>query len=436
MGWQRARPRPLTVFLWTWQPVSDRPGPRAQREAPTLRVQYTPTYTLCHLSPLAANLLRRCAGSAVLSLSSAGHTSSSSAGGGGGGGVGFRAPLLDSSRELSRLLPKLLLIVRGRRSTPAARCFCPVGARARAFCLLRLPPPGSCHHTSPCPALFPSSRSRARAPNNFRASLPGCLLVSPLARCPSVVPAFASRLVPDYASVLRGGTSSTTSMDSALPDGKRPRLSSWSASTAQPVSLPHLHTAPRPHPPYQPSYPPHSADHASPSASAPSHGHAHQHHTDLDRRHHDQETLAPMQDPYRPPPPQQPPSPARPHPYHQYPSRDSVVKRETGDELRRPNSTGHAPESLPATASAPQPPAPLQPSPYAAESQPRHMSYDNGPPGPPPAAVYRPPSFPPTPSHQSSYEPHAGYTSAAEPFYSVYTSASAAKKKNTRASQV
>ncbi|XP_044721337.1 fungal zn(2)-Cys(6) binuclear cluster domain-containing protein [Hirsutella rhossiliensis] len=67
-------------------------------------------------------------------------------------------------------------------------------------------------------------------------------------------------------------------------------------------------------------------------------------------------------------------------------------------------------------ASAPQPPAPLQPSPYAAESQPRHMSYDGGPP--------------------SSYEPHhSGYPSATETFYSVYSSVSAAKKKNTRASQ-
>ncbi|KJZ79625.1 hypothetical protein HIM_01094 [Hirsutella minnesotensis 3608] len=261
-------------------------------------------------------------------------------------------------------------------------------------------------------------------------------------------------------------------MDPGPPEGKRLRLSSWSAPSAPSASLPHPHTTPSsqrphhppPHPPaaahppqphsasapYQPSYSPHSADHPSapplPSASAPAiHGHAHQQqqsqHTDLERRHHDQETLAPMQDPYRQPSQQQqqPPSPAHPHPYHHaYPPRDSVIKRESGEDPRRPNSTGHAPEVLPPTAhpaSASQAPAQLQPSAYAPESQPRHMSYDNGPSGPPAGSVYRPPSFPPTPTHQPSYEPHGSYPSATETFYSVYSSVSAAKKKNTRASQ-
>ncbi|PFH62617.1 hypothetical protein XA68_12869 [Ophiocordyceps unilateralis] len=238
-------------------------------------------------------------------------------------------------------------------------------------------------------------------------------------------------------------------MDSGPPDGKRPRLSSWSASTPQTSSLPQPHVPPtaqrpaaHPHPPpyQQQPYPPHTADHA--------HGHAlqpqQQHPPDLDRRHRDQETLAPMQDQYRQPsqPQPHPLSPALPHPYHQYPPpRDSVIKREAGEDLRRPNSTGHAPEPLiPATHSVPapnQPPAPLQPSPFVPQSrQPaeRHMNYDTRPPVPQTAGVYRPSSFPPpTPSHQPSYEPHGGYQQT-DTFYSLYQSANA-KKKNTRASQ-
>lgn len=262
-------------------------------------------------------------------------------------------------------------------------------------------------------------------------------------------------------------------MDPGPPDGKRPRLSSWSASTAPASSLPHPHAASathqHPHPPpphrpppppahhpqhhpapspYQQPYPPRSAELASvppPPPPAPIHGHAQQQlppqHPDLDRRHHEQETLAPMQD-YRQQQQQQqqPLSPAHPPPYHQYASRDSVIKREVGEDPRRPNSTGHAPEPLPPTphaVSAPQPPAPLQPVAYQAEAQPRHMSYDNGPSVPPTPGVYRAPTFPPpTPSHQSSYESHGGYPSATETFYSVYSSVSSAKKKNTRASQV
>ncbi|ODA80281.1 hypothetical protein RJ55_03239 [Drechmeria coniospora] len=63
------------------------------------------------------------------------------------------------------------------------------------------------------------------------------------------------------------------------------------------------------------------------------------------------------------------------------------------------------------------------------------MSYDAGQPVPPTTGVYRAPTFPqPAPSsHQSSYDAHASYPT--EAFYSIYPSATATKKKNTRASQ-
>ncbi|RDA93725.1 hypothetical protein CP533_0214 [Ophiocordyceps camponoti-saundersi (nom. inval.)] len=273
-------------------------------------------------------------------------------------------------------------------------------------------------------------------------------------------------------------------MDSGPPDGKRMRLESWSASA---TSLPHPHApstahrpppppaahhhhppppppppppvppVPPPIPPPPPSHPatapyqqqpytPHSADHA-PAPPAPGHGHAHhqqQHSADLDRRHRDQETL---QDHYRQPsqPQARPLSPTLPRPYHQYPPRDSTINREAGEDLRRPNSTGHAPELLiPPTHPLPapnQPPAPPQPPHYSsqqpAESQGRHMNYDNRPPVPQAAGVYRPASFPPpTPSHQPSYEPHGAYQQTDPNFISIYQQAAAnAKKKNTRASQ-
>ncbi|UKZ72974.1 hypothetical protein TrVFT333_000611 [Trichoderma virens FT-333] len=219
------------------------------------------------------------------------------------------------------------------------------------------------------------------------------------------------------------------------PDSKRPRLTSW-------AELP----------------PP------APPAPASVHGHAQQH-PEIDRRHSDQEILAPMQDPYRqppPPPPQHHPGPQHPGPqlpgpqhpmspahtpYHPYANRDTIIKREPGEDLRRPNSTGHAPESLPPP---PQmaPPHPQQqhpqqhpqqpqqqhpPPPFQDNPPPRHMNYENGPSLPPTPSAYRAPSFPPpTPmAHQSSYEQTPSYQPA-EPFYGVY---STQKKKNTRASQ-
>ncbi|TWU79192.1 hypothetical protein ED733_008915 [Metarhizium rileyi] len=156
-----------------------------------------------------------------------------------------------------------------------------------------------------------------------------------------------------------------------------------------------------------------------------------------------------MQDHFRqpghPPPPQphhpnQPPSPAHPA-YHQYPPRDSVIKRESGEDPRRSTSAGgHAPDSLSHTAhlgSVSHPPPSHQTgSAYPSEGQQRHMGYENGPSVPPTAGSYRPPNYPPqTSTHQPSYESHSSYPPATEPFYGVYTSSAASKKKNTRASQ-
>ncbi|UNI20643.1 hypothetical protein JDV02_006714 [Purpureocillium takamizusanense] len=261
-------------------------------------------------------------------------------------------------------------------------------------------------------------------------------------------------------------------MDPGPSDGKRPRLSSWSASTAQTSSLPHPHatqTSQRPpplhstpHPPqqhpqhqqhhtaagqYSQAYPPRAAEHSSapppPPPPAGVHGHVqhpqhhqHQQHTDVDRRPYEPDTLAPMQDPYRThQQQQQPPSPVHAA-YHTYPPRESIVKREVVEDPRRPNSTGHAPDSLPPQPHAvpgTQASAPLQPSTFPSDGQPRHMSYDNGSSVPPTPGVYRAPTFPPPTPSQQPYDAHGAYP--AEPFYSVYSSVASAKKKNTRASQ-
>ncbi|KFA74515.1 hypothetical protein S40288_07421 [Stachybotrys chartarum IBT 40288] len=166
-----------------------------------------------------------------------------------------------------------------------------------------------------------------------------------------------------------------------------------------------------------------------------------------------------MQDHYRqpPPPPQpQPPqhhhqhqhlpphhqhSPPQPQPYQSYPPRDTTVKREPADDLRRPNSTGHAPDNIPLPPpSAPppiqtshQPLPPHAPPPSYPDNQPRHMGYEPTHQAPPTPGGFRAPSYPPTPiSHQPQFE-HGGY-SQPEFYPSVYSSA-ANKKKNTRASQ-
>ncbi|KAG6014303.1 hypothetical protein E4U43_006683 [Claviceps pusilla] len=313
------------------------------------------------------------------------------------------------------------------------------------------------------------------------------------------------------------------------PNGKRPRLGSWSASSApEGTSLPHPHqthdskttpTQPIPPPsatahshhhsgpgvyqqqPYPPRHnslgsgPPSGLHQHSPSPlspphppltlsgpvadSAPSavHGHAQSHHSELHRRHLEQETLAPMQDHFRQlgPPlhqqqqqqqqqqhhhPNQSSPAALPSYHHSFILRDSVIKRDSGDEGRRPNlSTGHASDSLPpptphplssshhhphhphhSTSQPPPPPPPAppqhQPVTYSVEGQQRHMGYENGITGAPTPDVYRPSTWQaPTVTHQTPYEARTSFTPVSEQFYGVYASSSSTKKKNNRASQ-
>ncbi|PON23525.1 hypothetical protein TGAM01_v207759 [Trichoderma gamsii] len=217
-------------------------------------------------------------------------------------------------------------------------------------------------------------------------------------------------------------------MDPGPPDTKRMRF--WEPSGA---TRPHPNTQPLPpsshHPLPPPSHAPHASSnqlpppqpppqgpnhhyhHHSASASpyqyppraselplpAPTpvslHGHAQQH-PEIDRRHSDQETLAPMQDPYRQPPP----PPPQHHPGLQHPG------------SQHPMSPAHA--------------------------QYQYPGRDAIPSMPPTPGAYRAPSFPPGPptpvAQQQPYEQNPNFQSQ-EPFYSVYSTA--AKKKNTRASQ-
>ncbi|KAH7326067.1 hypothetical protein B0I35DRAFT_125234 [Stachybotrys elegans] len=297
-------------------------------------------------------------------------------------------------------------------------------------------------------------------------------------------------------------------MDPGLPDSKRPRLAPWANSSTQGVSLPHPHssssqlshhpphpaapaplsTALPPHtlqhpsgPPHPHAYPPphHTARHPEhiPAPPAPSHvvppPPPSQPHLEADRRHHEQEPYAPMQDPYRPqqqhqpppPPPhhqhQQQHSPSQPHPHYPQYRRDSGVKREPPDDLRRPSSTGHVPEPTipqqphPINTSLPPQPGPHSAHPALPSHQMHHqpvqppypdnqhrpsMSYDNSHSLPPTPGGYRAPSFPPPPQHQQpqQYEQHPTYQppQMGETYtYSVYASTTGTKKKNTRASQ-
>ncbi|KAG6022969.1 hypothetical protein E4U41_002118 [Claviceps citrina] len=242
---------------------------------------------------------------------------------------------------------------------------------------------------------------------------------------------------------------------------KRPRLASWPASASVAgTSLPHPRPGPGPGPyPYlQLPYPPRPAEHAAgpssghlqhpssaslhpaPSpfaatapvaASAPMtvHGHAQSQHSQLDRRHLEQQTLAPMQDYFQqsgPPPQQQQKeqqhkqtqqqqeqqlqqlqqlqlqlqlqpqpqlqpqlqqqhhqsqssTPALPPYHHSYPPRCSVIKRESGDENWRSNPAGgHAPDSVHHTIQPPSasqhhhpPPPPPPPPPLPAPALPQ-----------------------------------------------------------------
>ncbi|KAG6005820.1 hypothetical protein E4U21_007592 [Claviceps maximensis] len=314
------------------------------------------------------------------------------------------------------------------------------------------------------------------------------------------------------------------------PDGKRPRLGSWSASTPNRTLLPPPHQTHDPNPPrsrhisppsstfyshrhpgpglyqQQPYSPRHNSlgtgplsghHHQSPlsfhspapvphlTASDPNTdslpavvpGHAKSHHSEVDRRHLQQETLAPMQNHFRQPGPshQQQQQQQQQHHhqnqlsstslplYHQYTPRDSVIKRGSGDEGRQSNSApGHATDSMtphtlqplltsyhhhhsnlhhqtsqPPLPPPPPPPPQHQPVAYSIEGQQRHMGYENGLPGVPTSEVYRSSTWQPaTATQQTPYESNANYTPVPEQFYGVYaSSAASAKKKNNRASQ-
>ena len=230
-------------------------------------------------------------------------------------------------------------------------------------------------------------------------------------------------------------------MDSAPPETKRPRLmtgTSWSAGTPQHgVSLPHPTPhlpAPAPYHPQHPQHPQHPYSRPpEPPPPAPAH-----HHPE-DRRQHEPEFYAPMQDHHRQPPP---PSPAHP-PYPAYAPRDPPVKRDPGEDtpishLRRPNSTGNVTDGLPPGHHGPPPPPHLPPQ--HTEDPRRPMSFDNGAPMAPSPTIYRPhpPSYPPTPvPHHPQYDggPVYGHPPPSQAMYPVMETQNA-KRKAQRASQV
>ncbi|KAM3482439.1 hypothetical protein MY8738_003975 [Beauveria namnaoensis] len=243
-------------------------------------------------------------------------------------------------------------------------------------------------------------------------------------------------------------------MDLAPIDSKRARLSSWSSTTSQqPTTLPHPHSTAHLPPPSHPQHPSSAAPgyqnyqprHSDISPShPPTSGHGLLHHPDVDRRHHDQEALAPMHDHYRHPQsqPQQPPphSPAQTH-YSSYSSRDSLIKREGPEDIRRPTSGSHGLDTGHGSASHHSVPPPHAHA-YSSEPQ-RHVNYEPAPQLPPTPSPYRHHAGP-----SSSMQPHQAYESQSQPGYTssgdqpmygsgMYSASSVipVKKKNTRASQ-
>ncbi|KAB5555007.1 hypothetical protein GE09DRAFT_147122 [Coniochaeta sp. 2T2.1] len=236
-------------------------------------------------------------------------------------------------------------------------------------------------------------------------------------------------------------------MDQGPPDSKRPRLFGSHAGvsllhpTPSPTAsqLPH-HPAPpppgqyqpphpysrppehHPPPPPPPHHPPHTPSHLIIPPPPPPHPGPN--HID-DRRNH--EPFPPMQEHRQPPP-----SPA--HPQYPYPMKDAMVKPDPGDDtlpqLRRPHSTGNAPEPLPGTPYPTLPPHPPPP-----EDR-RHMSFDAGPQPPP----YRQPSYPAPPqtpiAHGTPYEygPSYGPSHHEMAQYAIPLAATG-KRKAQRASQ-
>ncbi|EGZ74518.1 hypothetical protein NEUTE2DRAFT_155194 [Neurospora tetrasperma FGSC 2509] len=257
-------------------------------------------------------------------------------------------------------------------------------------------------------------------------------------------------------------------MDPGPSDPKRPRLSttsSWSVGGAHyGVSL--LHPTPSPTAGQHHTQHPHHPNHPTPSpqyqqtsphpfsrppgpgdpGAAPAVSHPHppppppppppapsQQGPVDDRRHHEPDRYPPMQDHRQHHPSSQPP-PA----HHQYnsgyhpPPREVVVKQDPADDsntpphLRRPNSTGHAPDGM--TPGTPMSALPHQGYP----DDKRHMSYDNG----PQQNMYRQPSFPPqTPmAHGQPYDypPHYGHHGDL-PY--IQLAPAAGKRKAQRAAQ-
>ncbi|TQW00715.1 hypothetical protein V2A60_001767 [Cordyceps javanica] len=242
-------------------------------------------------------------------------------------------------------------------------------------------------------------------------------------------------------------------MNLGTRDSKRPRLSSWSGATSQQpttLPLPHSSTAHLPPPshtqhpssaaPGYQSYQPRHSD-ISPS-HPPTPGHGLLHHPDVDRRHHDQEALAPMHDHYRhqPSQPQQPPPHSPAQHYPPYPSRDSLIKREGPEDSRRPTSGSHGLDGGHSSVSHHSAPPP-HPHSYSSEP-PRHVNYESTPQLPPTPSSYRhhtgPSSSMQPPQPYESQSQSAYVSSADQSMYGgMYASSSVApvKKKNTRASQ-
>ncbi|KAI1178100.1 hypothetical protein F4777DRAFT_142652 [Nemania sp. FL0916] len=240
-------------------------------------------------------------------------------------------------------------------------------------------------------------------------------------------------------------------MEPAAHQTKRPRLTtsaSWSNKIhGQGVSLP------QPNPPHHPPAvsggphhppPPPSAQYQPPASPfsrppepplPPAHHHQpldeHRHH------HHEHEPYPPIQDTPR----QLPPSPAHP-PYPPYHARETIVKRDVGEEpplpqLRRPSSTGHLVDGLPAPHAPPHLPQ------HHPEDPRRHMSYDNGASMSHSPALYRPPGLPPTyhaPPVSQPPQPHYEGPHSYGPPPPIYPATleiqnASAKRKAQRASQ-
>ncbi|KAF2968363.1 hypothetical protein GQX73_g5190 [Xylaria multiplex] len=236
-------------------------------------------------------------------------------------------------------------------------------------------------------------------------------------------------------------------MEHSAPQTKRPRLStpaSWSSKLhGQGLSLPqpnpphHPSVSGGPHHPLPPAQytpaPPFSRPPEPPLPPAP-------HHQPLDERrhhHHEHEHYPPMQDTPR----QLPPSPAHPS-YPPYSQRDTIVKRDIGEEpalpqLRRPSSTGHTVDGLPPTPHGPPHPNQHHPS----EDPRRHMNFDNGGSMPHSPALYRPPALPQTYHPSTSQQPPQHYDGPhnyghpPQMYAALEIQNASAKRKPQRASQ-